>query len=305
MDPLLVITNLHAGTSDEPRLEAALDVLRSETSIEVAATGNPGELDGVLHRAGSRRIVVVGGDGSMHAVIAALYRRNELAGKVIGLIPLGTGNDFARGNGVPLDPADAAKVVLTGCPTPTDLLVDEFGDIVVNNVHVGASAQAGRFGAGIKPLLGKIRIGPFSLGRLAYPVGAVMAAIQPQMLRLKVEVDGKVVNDLDQPVLMVALGNGADAGGGAVLNPGADPSDGTIDVMISRSVGRLAQLAYVARLSRGEHEGRDDVISLSGSRVTIAGDEFWASADGEIQGPERRRTWRLEVGAYQFLRPAG
>ena len=64
MDPLLVITNSDAGSDDQEGLEAALAVLRGRASVEVAATGNPGELDGVLHRAASRRIVVAGGDGS-------------------------------------------------------------------------------------------------------------------------------------------------------------------------------------------------------------------------------------------------
>ncbi|WP_281369749.1 diacylglycerol kinase family protein, partial [Nocardioides pelophilus] len=66
-EPLLVITNSDAGTADDTALAAALDVLRGSTSVEVCATAAPGELDGVLHRAGSRRVVVAGGDGSLHA----------------------------------------------------------------------------------------------------------------------------------------------------------------------------------------------------------------------------------------------
>ena len=103
MDPLLVITNSDAGTADQASLDLALTILRASASVEVAATRDPGELDGVLHRAGSRRIVVAGGDGSLHAVVAALHRRNELTGKTLALLPLGTGNDFARGTGIPLD----------------------------------------------------------------------------------------------------------------------------------------------------------------------------------------------------------
>src|SRR5947208_1080775 len=80
--------------------------------VEVAHTGNPGELDSVLHRRGGRHIVVAGGDGTLHAVVSALYRRHELADAVVGLVPLGTGNDFARGAGIPMDPAEAARVVV-------------------------------------------------------------------------------------------------------------------------------------------------------------------------------------------------
>src|SRR6188768_3294406 len=114
MDPLLVITNKDAGTADQETLEVALEILRARTSVEVAATSDPGELDGVLQRAGSRRIVVAGGDGSLHAVVSALHRRHELDGAVVGLLPMGTGNDFARSLGIPLDPEEAALVIASG-----------------------------------------------------------------------------------------------------------------------------------------------------------------------------------------------
>ncbi len=305
MDPLLVITNSDAGTADEDNLATALDVLRTGASVEVAATSSPGELDSVLHRSGTRRIVVAGGDGSMHAVVAALHRRNELKDRVVGLIPLGTGNDFARGNDIPLDPAEAAGVVLNGEPRPVDLIVDELGEIVVNNVHVGAGAQASRRGHRWKQRLGSVGVGKANLGKLGYPIGAVLAAFHPPELRLRVTVDDTIVNDLDTPVLMVALGNGAQVGGGTELTPEADPEDGRIDVMVSRSVGPWAKFAYVAKLRRGEHHERDDVLYLRGRNVTVSGEQFWCSADGEISGPERRRAWRLEPAAYRLMLPKG
>ena len=112
VDPLLLITNTDAGGAERESLEVALGVLREDADVEVASTSNPGELDGVLHRAGCRSIVVAGGDGSLHAVVAALHRRHELGGRTLGLIPLGTGNDFARALGIPLDPAEAAAALL-------------------------------------------------------------------------------------------------------------------------------------------------------------------------------------------------
>ena len=96
MHPLLLITNTGAGSAETEAVEAALGVLREQADVEVCATGGRGELDGVLHRRGGRRVVVAGGDGSLHHVVAALHRRNELDKAVLGLIPLGTGNDFAR-----------------------------------------------------------------------------------------------------------------------------------------------------------------------------------------------------------------
>ena len=55
--------------------------------------------------------MVAGGDGSLHAVVTALHRRHELAERTLGLIPLGTGNDFARALDIPLDPAEAAAAL--------------------------------------------------------------------------------------------------------------------------------------------------------------------------------------------------
>ncbi|WP_395690590.1 diacylglycerol/lipid kinase family protein [Nocardioides sp.] len=293
MDPLLVITNSDAGTADEENLGAALAVLRERASVEVAATSNPGELDGVLHRAGSRRIVVAGGDGSLHAVLSALHRRRQLERTVLGLLPLGTGNDFARGVDVPLDPEEAARVVLDGTPRPMDLVVDEVGEIVVNSVHVGAGAEASRRGASLKERFGKI----------AYPVGALLTAVDPAVVRVRVEIDGEVVCDLDRPVLMVAVGNGPSVGGGTHLTPEADPEDGQVDVLISRSTGPLARVLYALRLGFATHHHREDVTYLRGRRVSVSGGPFWCSADGEIYGPERQRTWHVEPGAYQMVLP--
>jgi diacylglycerol kinase (ATP) len=303
MDPLLVISNRDAGSADDESLAAALAVLREHCSVEVQRTARPGELDSALHRAGSRRIVVAGGDGSLHAVVAALYRRNDLKGAVLGVLPLGTGNDFARANGIPLDVADAARTILDGVVRPTDLVVDEVGEVVVNHVHAGAGAQASRSGAAWKERLQKVGTDRVNLGRLGYPVGAVSAAVRPPTVRVRVEVDGDVVVDLDEPILMVAVGNGPNVGGGTELTPDADPRDGKVDVMVSRATGPLARFGYAAKLVAGRHPERDDVVYRRGSTVSVSGESFWCSADGEVYGPERHRTWRVEPAAYSLVVP--
>ncbi len=290
---MLLITNAEAGSNDEERLEKALTVLRETADVEVAATANQGELDGVLHRRGGRRIVVAGGDGSLHAVVAALHRRHELAGTVIGLVPLGTGNDFARGSGIPLEPEEAARLIAKGEARPVDLLVDCAGEVVVNNVHVGVGAQASRNAKTWKK----------PLGRLGYAVGAAIAAVNPPFVRLRIEVDGEEVADFAQPILMVAVGNGPNIGGGAAVTPEADPEDGKVDVMISFAVGPLARVGYALHFRRGEHHHRGDVRYVRGSTVSITGQSFYCSADGEIYGPEKNRTWHVERGAFSMPLP--
>ena len=127
--------------------------------------------------------------------------------------------------------------------------------------------------------------------------------MKPPFIRVRVEVDGDVVVDLDKPILMVAVGNGANVGGGTELTPHADPSDGKVDVMVSRSIGPIARVGYGAKLMTGRHPERDDVIYLRGTTVTVSGEEFWCSADGEIYGPERHRSWHVEPAAYSLVVP--
>lgn len=298
VDPLLLITNIDAGGGREEGLATALDVLRKDTDVEVASTSNPGELDGVLHRAGGRRIVVVGGDGSLHAVVSALHRRHELAERTLGLIPLGTGNDFARTLGIPLDPGEAASVLLNGRPRRLDLIVDELGGVVVNSVHAGASAQASRRGQRWKE-----RLGPYGFGILGYPIGTAMAAVAPPFVRLRIEADGEVISDMDQHILMIAVSNGTSVGGGTEVTPDADPADAKLDVMVSFATGPIERLAYVWQLRTGDHEKREDTCSVRASQVTVSGEDFFLTADGEISGPERRRSWHLEPGAYSMIVP--
>ena len=293
MEPLLLITNSEAGSADQRSLEPALAVLRAATDVEVATTSNPGELDGVLHRRGGRQIVVAGGDGSLHAVVSALYRRHELSDAVVGLVPLGTGNDFARGSRIPLDPVEAAQIVVKSNLQRVDLIVDCLGEVVVNNVHVGVGALAAHNAVPLKKVL----------GRLGYVLGALKAALKPPYVRLRVEVDDHVVADFAHPILMAAIGNGSRVGGGAAITPYADPRDGKMDVMVSFSTSLFAKLGYAVRFRLGTHPDRDDVLYLRGEKVNVSGQDFYCSADGELYGPERNRTWQVEPGAFSMCLP--
>ncbi|KRA39457.1 diacylglycerol kinase [Nocardioides sp. Root614] len=301
-----MITNADAGTADDEALETALGVLRGATTVEVHATSSPDELDTVLDGLGDlgdRRLVVVGGDGSIHAVVAALHRRNELTGRVLGLVPLGTGNDFARTLGIPLDPEEAAELVLAGATRAVDLVVDERDAVTVNGVHLGAGAEAGEKGARWKSRLGSVGIGKVNLGRIGYPIGALQTALNPPTLRVRVEVDGEVVVDVDHQVLMVALGNGASVGGGTELTPDAHPFDGLVDVLIATPVGTLSRLGYALRLPFGRHEEHADVQIVRGRTVRVTGCEFTCNSDGEIDGPVRSRSWRVLPSAYAMVVP--
>jgi diacylglycerol kinase (ATP) len=294
VDPVLLITNAEAGSTDADTLEDALAVLRKYTDVEVARTSNPGELDGVLQRRGGRRIVVAGGDGSMHAVVAALHRRNELKKGVLALIPLGTGNDFARGTRIPLDVVEAAEVAVEGEVRPVDLLVNCAGQVVVNAVHFGIGAEAGRQASSWKRWM----------GRAGYPLGALVAGFTHHGVRLRVVADGEVLADLDQRLIQVAIGNGSNVGGGTELAPDASVEDGKADVLVSFATTPWAKLGYTVKLATGSHEERPDVVAARASRISISGQDFYCNADGEIYGPEVNHEWHVEPASFEMALPA-
>ena len=293
MRDLLLVTNADAGTNDDETLQSALDVLERGTSVDVRRTRDEADLDAALASVADRALVLAGGDGTIHLVLSRLHARDELAGRVLGLVPLGTGNDLARGVGIPLDPQAAAEVILAGRPRDMDLLVDDEGSIVANAVHIGVGADAARAAEPWKRRLGKA----------GYVVGAVIAGLRAQGLHLEVETDGERLTVGRRRVLMVGIGNGATIGGGTALAPRADPGDGRADVVISHAVGRLERLRYGVRLRRGTHEERHDVRSTRAGEVRVRGEPFWCNADGEVAGPFRSRTWRVRPSAYRLLVP--
>lgn len=277
---------------DEDALQRALAVLRTGAEVEVAQTGEDGALQAALDRRDNRTLVVAGGDGSLHLIVSQLFERGELGDTVLGLLPLGTGNDFARGTEIPLDVEAAARVIIGRHVRGVDLIVDGDDKVVVNNVHLGIGADASRYGARWKQ----------RLGRVGYPIGLLQAAFTDPY-RLRVAVDDEVVSDDDRPVLEVSIGNGSTVGGGLALHPGADPDDGRLDVLVAFASGRWRRVTYGLDLFRGRHPQRRDVEHRKATHVKVSGQPVHLSADGEISGPVTGAEWRLMRNAMTVILP--
>ncbi|HEV2088907.1 MAG TPA: YegS/Rv2252/BmrU family lipid kinase [Cryptosporangiaceae bacterium] len=296
---LLVVVNGSAGTAEQEAVDRALTVLIAGAGVEVAATGDLDELAKALARRDGRRVVVVGGDGSLHAALQALHDADALdPAEPLGLVPLGTGNDLARTTGIPLDPAEAAAVALTGRARPLDLAVDDTGTVLVNAAHVGIGAEAGRWAHAWKP----------ALGVAAYPLGAVAAGVVTAGVPLAVEIDEAMVQRPDHPVLMVGIANGGTIGGGAPLAPDATPDDGLLDIVIASGAGPLERVGYALDLRAGDHTGRDDVTVYRARTVTVRamdGGSFSVNTDGEVTTGVLARSWTVHHHAWALLVPGG
>jgi diacylglycerol kinase family enzyme len=303
-DELLLVVNKAAGTAEDDAVQAAVAGLRTGADVAVAATGDAAELDEVVATRGGRRLVVLGGDGSVHAVVRALDRAGALcAAEPVGIIACGTGNDLARALGLPLDPARGATAVLGGRPRSLDLVRDDRGGLVVNAVHAGVGAQAAAEAHRFKS----------RLGAAAYPVGAAVAGVTSNGWQLRVEVDGGVAShpsgewaaDGSSSVLMLGVCNGPTIGGGTPLAPDAQPDDGLVDVVVCTATGPVARAAFAAALVNGRHVDRPDVLVTRGRTVTVSGGPVELDADGELDEAVDARTWRVQPHGWSVLVPTG
>jgi diacylglycerol kinase family enzyme len=277
-----VVVNAEAGAAQQTAVDQVVRVLAEHGPTRV--------VDSVAEL-GDDRLVVAGGDGSLHAVVARLHADDRLATTPVALVPLGTGNDLARGAGIPLDPGEAADRAATGTPHPWDVLVDAAGGIVVNAVHGGIGADAAARSEGLKG----------RLGALAYPVGAIAEGVRVDGWTLAVEVDGRRLDLPGNRALLVGVGNGPTIGGGTPLFPGARGDDGLLDVVVSCATGPAARAAFALALRKGTHVERDDVVATRGTTVRISGDAIAYDADGELEDEVSDRSWRLLPGAWSLV----
>jgi diacylglycerol kinase family enzyme len=278
----VVLANQAAGSVQERSLGDAVRELAQHGPTELHMTSGADDLDRELRDLGNRRPVVVGGDGSLHLAVNRM-RVLGLSDVPVGLVPLGTGNDLARGLRLSLDPAEAARVVATGRAQPLPVAThDGSAEVVVNNVHTGLGERAARLGTGLKP----------RLGALAYPAGALLAGARPDVATVEVRVDGRSVHQ--GPALAVVVALGPSAGGGHEVAPGADPTEPQLDVVLVAASSLRARLSVGAAIMAGRDPAeRPGVHRWSGRRIEIlhggAVTPPW-DLDGEI------RRWSSPVG---------
>lgn len=284
---LVVVANASAGTADRSVIEDACATWSETTSVDLVWTESPEAVDAVVARLGDQRLVIAGGDGSVHAVVNALVGADRLDVE-IAILPLGTGNDTAGGLGLDLDGAIRAATGTTiRC---LDLISTDVG-VVVNALHLGIGADAAHRASGLKD----------RLGALAYPVGAILAGVRSSRWHARVTVDGTEI--ADGPHSLIALGNGHRVGGGFELAPGAEHDDRTIEVVAVPEHRWTDRLRFGVAAARDRHTALDDVVTCSGREVEITCDPVRANLDGELVDEVRRLTATLRPGVLRWCSP--
>ncbi|MEV8126913.1 diacylglycerol kinase family protein [Streptomyces sp. NPDC085944] len=280
-DQLLVVVDPAARRMDGESVRIAKDVLSAGAShTKVCLPDGPEEFARALGRRGSRRPVVVGDDGALLRAVALLHRRRELAGCGLSVVPVGPALGLARSLGLPTGAVAAARAVLDGAERRLDLLVDDSDGVVLGAVGIppgplpAPERADGDVGAGsLRPWLRTCQ----SLVRTLASSRPARTAVAPGVAgpaRLRVEVDGVTLVDLDQPVQALTV----------------MPGGGGLAVVEARPLSVGAQAAP---------------LTASGRTVTVSGAHFRYRADAVVCGPVGTRTWVAREGAWGLTLPAG
>ncbi|GGV42574.1 diacylglycerol kinase [Streptomyces griseoflavus] len=222
---------------------------------------------------GTGALIAVGGDGMANLALQAVVG----TGTPFGLVAAGTGNDFARALGMPLrEPAAAGRMIADAlrCGRVRDIDLGRIGG------HWFGAVLASGFDSRVNDRGNRMRL---PLGRLKYDVAMVaeLAAFRP--LPYRITLDGGEVREVE--ATLVAVGNGPSYGGGMRICPGADLTDGLLDVTVVGRCSRATLLRVFPRVYGGTHVGHPAVTVLRAASVELAAEGVTGYADGEPVGP--------------------
>ncbi len=269
MPRTLVIVNPHsAGGATrrrwralEPRVRDALGAVEIE---HTRAARDAERLAREAVRAGIERVVVAGGDGTLAEVATGLLRAQLGGYAELGVLPMGTGCDFARTLGVPRDPDAALEVLRTGKG---------------RRIDAGHAHYIGRDGApadsyflnvasfGVSSLVVELaqRHARWLGGTTAFAVATVLALLRHRNARVALRVDGALA--LDAYVALGAAANGRQFGGGMQIAPDARLDDGRLDVVWVANTSALQLIPKLPKLYRGTHLADPVVGTRRGRRI--------------------------------------
>ncbi len=222
-------------------------------------------------------VVAVGGDGTVNEVANGLMGTTA----ALGIVPLGTANDFARQAGIPEDPQHALELIVQRPATAIDsVTLNGRRFINVSTAGVGAEATAET------PKEAKQALGP-----LAYAITGVWKLTQLEAHRARFAGPGF---EHRCGFLLFAVGNARETGGGTLLTPRASVTDGLLDVCIVEEMPRAEFSRLLLKLKRGEHLDHPGVIYTQLASLTVdVQHDITVNVDGEST-TQRELTYEVQ-----------
>jgi diacylglycerol kinase (ATP) len=220
-------------------------------------------------------LVVVGGDGMVH------FAANLLAGSTVplGIVPAGTGNDVARGLGIPTDDTDRAierlTTALVAGPRTIDAGLVHRAD---GSKHWFVGVLSAGFDALVNERANHMR---WPKGPARYTLAMLLTLLRFRPIDYRLGLDAPPVA---RSAMLVSVANGNFMGGGMRITPDALFDDGLFDVFVVAPMSKLQLIRLFPRVFKGTHVGHRKVSINRGRRVTIAAEGVTAYADGERIG---------------------
>ncbi|WP_192034736.1 lipid kinase YegS [Halomonas sp. YLGW01] len=280
--PLLRLL-VNGKSAQSPVLRQAVETARQQGArLEVLVTWEAGDAGKFARQAGAdgvSRLLVAGGDGTVNEAVNGLMRLSREARPALGVLPMGTANDLATGLGIPEDLEAALSLSLDATPHPVDVLrLGEHHFLNMLSAGFGAEITASTpktlkrlLGGGAYSLMGALKAWRFRPcpARLSWPGG-----------------------EGHRELFLLAIGNGAQAGGGQRLSPLARLDDGLLEVLAVRQFSSLAGMRQMLAELRRLPASGDYVEYWQADRIRVMADQpLTLTLDGEPH-----RLAHLEVG---------
>ena len=251
----LVIVNPRSRNGATGRRWPALEAhVRSALGpVEVEMTRGPRDAERLAReavRAGIERLLIAGGDGTLSEVVSGLCGAGLAGYAELGVLPLGTGSDYARSLGVPRDFAAALACIAAGTTRRVDAGRVRFRGIR-GEERVACFANVASFG--ISGMVDEIvSRTPRILGRsAAFLIGALRAILRYRSERVMLRVDGELIHDAE--LVLATAAHRRWFGAGMQVAPEARLDDGLLDVVVVRRLSRPALLAKLPKIYAGTH----------------------------------------------------
>lgn len=270
------------GRRLRPKLQREIGVHLSK--FDIIETAGPGDATRIANQCDSEIVVAIGGDGTVHEVANGIVGSS----KRLGVIPIGSGNDFVKSAGIPTRMPEAVAFCVRGAPVLVDV-----GTIKVSNHPDGSSGNVAQkyfvngVGVGFDAMVAdRTKSISWATGTILYIVAVLQTLRRYDSPEYTIRVDG---GSYRQRSLLVAIGNGKCAGGGFYLTPRAEIADGVLDVCLIKDLPVSKILALMPRVMTKSHTGMDTVKMDRTKRLELTADSgVSVHADGEVLGNDVR-----------------
>jgi diacylglycerol kinase (ATP) len=283
-----LIINPRSGKRKAPTIIAAAERMAKELGIQlevklIEGIGHGTELARSASEGGQDRVVFAGGDGTLNAVARGLIGTTT----PLGIVPMGSGNGYARSLKLPLKPEAALRIALTGKAAPMDVCY-------LNDMAFIGTAGIG-FDARVSWEFDKSK----GRGLWGYMRIILQQILSAKPMPITVEAIGTTVKE---SVLMLVFANTREFGNGAIISPGSAPDDGLAELQVVRKPGLLGLVRAFYDIYTGGAQRSPHIRSIVTDRALIRQPDVIAHMDGEPVEVGKEVRFRLEAQKLWVVR---